>query len=116
MKILFDHNLPHKLRFMIGRAGTHEIVTAAYMGWEQLKNGALLRTAEAAGFEVLLTGDTTLVHEQNLVGRHLAVVALSTNNWPIVRDKVPQIMDALVRATPGTFQAIDCGTFSRKRP
>ena len=33
-----------------------------------LKNGKLLQAAEDDGFEVLVTGDQTLHHEQNLTG------------------------------------------------
>ena len=74
MKVLLDENLDHALRRLLG---SHEVVTVAYMGWAGLKNGELIRTAEENGVEVLLTGDTTLGYEQNLAGRHLAVVALS---------------------------------------
>jgi hypothetical protein len=47
------------------------------MGWADLKNGELLRTAEEAGVEVFVTADQSLVDEQNLTGRRLAIVALS---------------------------------------
>ena len=115
MRVLFDQNLPHKLRTSLASLGPrHEIVTAAYMGWGELKNGELLRTAEAPGMEVLVTGDGTLAYEQNLTGRRLAIVALSTNNWPIVKNHVPQILAAIDSAAPGSFQAVDCGRFSRK--
>ncbi len=115
MKILFDHNLPHKLRSSLGASSRHEIVTTSFLGWGHLKNGELMRAAEESSFDVLVTGDRTLVHEQNLVGRRMAIVVLSTNNWPILRDRVGRILEALEAAHPGTFQAVDCGTFSRKR-
>ena len=115
MKVLFDHNLPHKLRTALAKLGSHDVATAAYLGWAELKNGALLRAAEASGFEVLITGDRTLVHEQNFAGRRLGVIPVSTNIWPMIQAKIPQILTAIEHAAPGTFQAIDCGTFSRKR-
>ena len=37
----------------------------------------LLATAEAAGFQVLVTGDRNLEHQQNLTGRRLGVVVLA---------------------------------------
>jgi hypothetical protein len=92
----------------------HEIVTASYMGWGELKNGELLRAAEENGFEVLLTGDRSLVYEQNLAGRRLAIIALSTNNWRIVKNFVSEILTAIDGSVPGSFQEVDCGTFSRK--
>ncbi len=115
MKVLFDHNLPHKLRTSLDAFGKHEMVTASYMGWGDLKNGELLRTAEESGIEVLVTGDQGLLYEQNLTGRRLAIVALSTNNWPIVKNYFPQILAAIDSAVPGSYQVVECGTFSRKR-
>jgi hypothetical protein len=116
VRVLFDQNLPHNLRKNLGSLGLrHEIVTTAYMGWGELKNGELLRTAEANGMEVFVTGDGTLAYEQNLTGRRLAIIALSTNNWPIVKNHVPRILAAIDNALPGSFQAVDCGRFSRKR-
>lgn len=63
MKVLLDSNVPHDLR---GRLSHHDTFTAKYMGWSALKNGDLLKAAEEAGFEVLVTGDKTLPYEQNL--------------------------------------------------
>jgi hypothetical protein len=85
------------------------------MGWTGLQNGSLLRAAEESGMEVLLTGDQTLSYEQNLTGRRLAVVALSAIQLPILKENLPKIIAAIDGAAPGTFQAVDCGTFSRKR-
>jgi predicted nuclease of predicted toxin-antitoxin system len=115
VRVLFDHNLPHKLRTELGALSKHEIVTASYMGWRKLKNSELLRTAEENGFEAFVTGDQTLVHEQNLAGRRLAILALSANNWPIIKNYVRDILAAINRAAPGSFQVVECGTFSRKK-
>lgn len=115
MKVLIDHNLPHKLRTNLAAGSAHEIVTTSFLGWGHLKNGELLRTAEDAGIEVFVTGDRSLVYEQNLTGRQLAVVALSSSNWPIIRDYLPRILSAIEGALPGTFKTVACGTFSRKR-
>lgn len=76
----------------------------------------MLRIAEDNGIEVLLTGDQTLTYEQNLTGRRLAIVALSAIQLPIIKRNLPKIMAAIDNATPGSFQAVDCGTFSRKKP
>jgi len=91
------------------------MITASYLGWGDLNNGELLRTAEESGFEVLVTADKSLLYEQNLTGRPLAIVALSTNNWPIVKNYLSQILAAIDSAAPGSFQTVECGTFSRKK-
>jgi hypothetical protein len=112
VKILLDENLDHALRRLLGR---HEVVTVTYMGWSGLQNGALLRAAEEAAVDVLLTGDQTLHCEQNLAGMRLAVVALSAIQLPILKENLPQIAAAIEGAQPGSFQMVDCGTFRRKR-
>jgi predicted nuclease of predicted toxin-antitoxin system len=112
VRVLLDENLDHALRNLLG---PHEVVTVAFMGWASLKNGELLRTAEDNGIDVLLTGDGTLSDEQNLTGRRLAIVALSAIQLPIIRNHLPKILAAIDAASPGSFQAIDCGTFSRKK-
>lgn len=89
--------------------GQHEVVTVAYMGWTGLKNGELLWTAEDNGVDVLLTGDGTLNYEQNLSGRRLAI------QLPIINKHLPKIIAAIDDAAPGSFQVLDCGTFSRKK-
>jgi hypothetical protein len=85
------------------------------MGWTGLQNGALLRAAEESGMDVLLTGDQTLSYEQNLTGRRLAIVALSVIQLPIIKENLAKIIAAVEAAAPGTFQAVDCGAFSRKK-
>jgi hypothetical protein len=105
VKVLLDENLDHRLR---SHLGAHEVFTASYMGWEGFKNGRLLQAAEEGGFDVLVTGDKTLSYEQNLAG-------LSTVEWRIVSDFLTKIVAAVDCAAPGSFQAVDCGTFSRKR-
>jgi hypothetical protein len=50
-----------------------------------------------------------------LTCERLAIVALSTNNWPLVKNHVPQILAAIDSALPGSFQTVECGTFSRKK-
>jgi hypothetical protein len=111
VKVLLDENLDHALRKLLGH---HEVFTVVYMGWAGLKNGELLRVAEDHGIDVLLTGDGTLNLEQNLTTRRLAVIALSAIQLPIIRKHLPQIVAAIDNARPGSFQALDCGTFSRK--
>ena len=52
--ILLDHNTPAPLRYwLIG----HQVETAYERGWAELTNGELLRLAEQAGFDVMITTD-----------------------------------------------------------
>jgi hypothetical protein len=52
--ILFDHGTPKGL---IRALAGHTVHTAQAKGWDTLGNGALLKGAEEAGFEVLVTTD-----------------------------------------------------------
>jgi hypothetical protein len=112
VKVLLEENLAHRLRKNLG---AHEVFTVSYKGWAALKNGDLLRTAENDGIEVFLTGDQTLSYEQNLAGRTIAIVTLSSVEWDILKHHPPLIVAAIDNASPGSFQAVDCGTFTRKK-
>ena len=73
MRILFDQAVPVPLRpYLEG----HPIRTAAQQGWDTLRNGVLLTTAEDAGFDVLVTTDKNMRYQQNLAGRKIAIVVL----------------------------------------
>ncbi len=111
MKIVLDENLDHRLRL---RLAGHEVFTVLFLGWAGLQNGKLLRNAESAAFDILITGDQTLYHEQNLVGMRLAVIALSSVEWRIFKARLDRIIAAIERATPGSFQLVDCGSFNRR--
>ena len=67
-------------------------------------NGDLIRAAEKAGFDVLLTTDTSLPHQQNLEGNKLAIVILSRNKWSVVQTRLAQIVDAVNAAKPGSLK------------
>ncbi len=106
MRILLDECLPHRLRTALFE---QDIMTTSYMGWKGLKNGVLLRVAEDAGIEVLLTADGNLTYQQNWLNRRIAVITLSGNHWPAIEKKLPEIVRALSLAVPGSFQFVDIG-------
>jgi hypothetical protein len=107
MVILFDHGTPRGIaRALQG----HTVKEARAQGWDTLSNGDLLKAAEEAGFDVLLTTDTSLPHQQNLGGRKLAIVILSKNRWSLVRPKMQEIAKAVEAARPGTCTIVDIPT------
>ncbi|HXI70108.1 MAG TPA: hypothetical protein VNN22_07095 [Verrucomicrobiae bacterium] len=99
MKILFDECMPQPLRRLLAE---FEISTAQEMGWGRVKNGELLKRAEGV-FDVFLTADQQLKYQQNLKGRQLAILVLSTNRWPQVRAKTPEIITAIQSLRPGDY-------------
>jgi hypothetical protein len=72
------------------------------MGWGRVKNGELLKRAEGV-FDILLTADQKLKYQQNLRGRRLSILVLSTNRWPKVQAKTPEIIAALQSLRPGDY-------------
>lgn len=104
MLILFDQGTPVGIRDSLSK---HTVKTAREQGWSTLLNGELLREAEKAGFEVLLTTDKNLVYQQNLSGRKIAIVALGQPRWSLIQRVLDRISDAVDAAKPGSYTLID---------
>ena len=103
MLVLFDHVTPAGVaRSLEG----HNVVKAKERGWDTLTNGDLLSVAEEAGFDVLLTADKNMRYQQNLEGRRIALVVLSTPQWPVVRLNLEKIAVAVSSATPGSYTEV----------
>lgn len=104
MLVLLDQGTPVPLRsFLTG----HTVKTAAQQGWSTLANGDLLRAAEAAGFDVLLTTDKNLVFQQGLKDLKIAIVVLGNPQWPVVRLHAQEIVEAVNAATPGSYVVVN---------
>jgi hypothetical protein len=104
MRILFDQGTPVAIRrFLIG----HTVRTTRQEGWATLTNGHLLRVAEEAGFDVLLTTDNSLAYQQNLKGRKMAIVVLSRNRWRTVQRTLRKILAAVEAATLGSYALVE---------
>ena len=78
MRILFDQGTPVPLRRFLT---DHDVATAYERGWSSVTNGDLIRLAELNGFELLITTDTNLRYQQNLQGRSLTILVLTTTSW-----------------------------------
>jgi len=76
MLVLFDQGTPVPLRLFLKE---HSVETAAQRGWDKLKNGELLNAAENTGFEVFVTPDKNIRHQQDLRQYSLAIVVLMHN-------------------------------------
>ena len=98
MRVLFDQGTPVPLRRYLSN---HRVETAYERGWSGLRNSALLDRAEAEGFEVLVTTDQSLRHQQNLAGRRLAVLVLMSTSWPRIEARADRIAAAIDRIAPG---------------
>ena len=102
-RILFDQNVPRALAKLLTG---HEVRTAADQGWQELENGDLLKAAEDAGFFAMVTADQNIRYQQNLAGRKIALVVLSTNHWKTLRENAVPIAAALARAREGYYAEV----------
>jgi predicted nuclease of predicted toxin-antitoxin system len=104
MRILFDQATPVPLpSYLRG----HNVSTAAQQGWDELRNGELLKAAEDEGFEVLVTTDKNMQYQQNLASRAMAVVVLGKGNWPLIEPHAQRVVAAVDAARAGSFIEVD---------
>jgi len=81
MKILLDECVTKKLKRHLTK---FEIVTVVEMNWSGLKNGKLLSVAVADEFDILLTIDKNLEHQQNINNYEIAVVVFDAEKSKII--------------------------------
>jgi hypothetical protein len=104
MRILFDNSTP---RGIAKALDGHSVTEAREEGWDQLKNGELLDAAEKAGFELFLTPDQNIRYQQNLEGRKIAIVVLSSGRWTLVQPHLSQIVQAVNEAVSGSYAEVE---------
>ena len=107
MRILPDENLPHKLRLLLGG---HEVRTTAYQGWAGLANGALLKAAEDAAFDAILTADQGIRYQQNRKNCQVALIVLSDSDEAVITANVNAILAAINAIQPGALLWVDLGS------
>src|ERR1700722_2974938 len=105
MKILLDECLPVDFRHSFPE---HEAHSAEWAGLKGNKNGELLREAELTGYEVLLTVDQGILHQQNFAGRTLSIISIRsrTNQLEDLLPLVEPILKAIEMITSGQVVSI----------
>jgi predicted nuclease of predicted toxin-antitoxin system len=108
MKILLDECLPVDLRHSFPG---HEAHTAQWAGLKGRKNGELLRAAEMAGYEVLLTVDQGIPHQWSSMDRRIALILLRapTNQLEDLLPAVGAIRQAVDTIQPGQLVSVPLG-------
>jgi hypothetical protein len=99
VRTLFDQGTLVPLRQSLMH---HEVTTAYERNWSSLKNGELLDAAEKQGFEVLVTTNSNLRHQQHLKSRRIVIVVLSTPSRPRLQRAVAEVIDAVDAASKGS--------------
>ncbi len=85
----------------------HEVRTAREMHWNGLQDAKLLQAAWLDDFDVILTGDKSMLHQQAPKSRLVALVVLSSTDWEVIAPKVELVRDALRRCTAGSYKEVE---------
>lgn len=99
MRVILDECLPRRLvRDLEG----HSVTTVPKQGWASRKNGELLRLV-VPKFDVFVTIDANIVHQQNLSLSGLCLIVLHARNsrYETLEPLVPQLRIAVAQAQPG---------------
>jgi predicted nuclease of predicted toxin-antitoxin system len=103
VNILLDECVPQPLRRLLVN---HSCRTAQEMGWKSVKNGELLTLAEGK-FDLFITADQGLAYQQNLRGRRIAILQLSTNKLRAIEAAAAQLRDAVATMSGTEFRRLE---------
>ena len=105
MRILLDECVPKALNRSF--LPDHETITVAEAGWAGLKNGELLKRASDQ-FDVFITVDASIQHQQRLDTHHLIFVLLQArrNDIVLLEPLIPAVLRALATAAAGQLIVI----------
>lgn len=100
MRVLLDENVDRRLRKTFDTR--HEVLTVVACGWSGTENGELLDLAQQ-NFDVFVTTDKGIPHQQNLAGFDLAVILLEarSNSYEDLAPLMTQVNAVLGEARPG---------------
>lgn len=109
MRLLLDENLPRSLKRHLT---SHQAVTVQEMGWSGIKNGSLLRRAQAE-FDVLITIDSNMIYQQHIAAFAIGLLVLHARNnaLPTLLPLVADILLELENVKPG--EVIHVGDWGR---
>lgn len=104
MRLLLDECVDWRL---LRDLDDHDVKSVKQLGWEKAKDSVLLQLA-ASQFDVFLTVDSNLPHQQNAATFDLAVVVLHgrTTRLPDLRELLPALRDAIKSAKAGEFRIV----------
>jgi hypothetical protein len=84
----------------------HSCRTAQEMGWKSVKNGELLTLAEGK-FDLFITADQGLAYQQNLRGRQIAILQLSTKKLRAIEAAAAQLRDAVATMSGAEYRRLE---------
>ncbi len=108
MKIILDECLPRRLTRDLH---PYLATTVPKEGWAGLKNNTLLELV-IQHFDIFITLDSNLVHQQNLKNIDLCIITLHAENsrHETLLPLVPQILMAISASHPGAIIHLELNT------
>jgi hypothetical protein len=104
VRVLLDENLP--LEFAAEIQG-YDVATVRGLGWAGLQNGVLMERA-AAKYDVFVTMDKNIPHQQNIAALSFGVILLTahSNRLADLRPCVPELLRAVAAARPEVLRRV----------
>ena len=100
MHVLLDENLDWRLvRYF---DADFQVTTVSRQGWKGKRNSELLQQAEAV-FDVLLTMDRSIEHQQNLSKYNIGIILISarSNRTEDIKPAMLRVNEVLREVQPG---------------
>jgi predicted nuclease of predicted toxin-antitoxin system len=106
-RVLLDNCVPRRFATLIEG---HTVASVIDLGWAGLKDGELLDRM-ASEYDVLITVDRGIRHQQRLHDRSFSVVVLRarTNRLADLLPLVPALLDILSRVKAGIVYEVGAG-------
>ena len=106
MKILVDENLDEVFPEFLH---THDVTHVIEAGWQGIKNGVLLSSAETAGYQALISADKNMPYQQSMKGRPLFLIVLDIHPNILVNQVacIEAIKRQLNTAKPGNVYVVE---------
>lgn len=96
MKILLDENIDVRFKNLFDTR-LHQVFTVRDMNWLGIKNGVLLRLLEENHFDVFITVDKNLPHQQNIKMLPVFMIILNVKRNVLARvsSLYPNILESI---------------------
>jgi predicted nuclease of predicted toxin-antitoxin system len=92
MRILLDECVTRKITPFLSN---FEVKTVGELNWKGMKNGFLLHKAVQNEFDIFLTIDKNILHQQNAAQFNISIVVLNSGNSTI--ESLQEIIPVFIR-------------------
>ncbi len=103
MKVLLDEMLPIGVRQFLP---DHQVLTAAYAGLAGISNGEMISRAIDEGFDVIVSLDRGIPHQQHLDQYPIGFVLIPHNDVDLIRPYADDLADAVATIASGRARRI----------